>query len=159
MTSDTFWDMMLNVFVVAVMPSIGEELIFRGVIQKVFSNIFRSGHLAIWMTAFVFSAIHFQFYGFIPRFILGLIFGYLFFWSGKLWLPIITHFVNNAVPTIGAYITGLEKFNTTSDYPLLRQLIILPLPIVLSLLILLYFRNRSKPDTRKEMEHSPPVNN
>jgi len=159
MASDTFWVMILNVFVVAVMPAIGEELIFRGVIQKVFSNLFRSGHLAIWVTAFVFSTIHFQFYGFVPRFILGLIFGYLFFWSGRLWLPIITHFVNNAVPTIGAYITGMEKFNTPSEIPLWRQLILLPLPIVISLVILLYFRNKSKLDGGKIMDHAPLTNN
>jgi membrane protease YdiL (CAAX protease family) len=109
MTQDTFWVMILNLLMIAVLPAIGEELIFRGVFQKILSNLFRSGHMAIWVTAFLFSAIHFQFFGFVPRFILGLVFGYLFFWSGTLWLPVISHFVNNAVPVIGAFIYGWDK--------------------------------------------------
>ena len=93
----------------AVLPAIGEELIFRGVFQKIFYDFFKSGHMAIWVTAFLFSALHFQFYGFIPRLILGLVFGYLFFWSGTLWLPVLSHFVNNAVPVIGVYIQGWDN--------------------------------------------------
>jgi membrane protease YdiL (CAAX protease family) len=144
MASNTFLIMMLNVFVFALVPAIGEELIFRGVIQKVLSDLFRSGHPAIWVTAFVFSAIHFQFYGFIPRLILGLIFGYLFFWSGKIWVPVIAHFVNNAVPAIGVYLSGLEKFDTHTDIPYWLQFSVLPIAIVISLKILFYFRNKSK---------------
>lgn len=159
MASDTFAIMILNLVVVAVLPAIGEELIFRGVIQKILSGLFTSGHSAIWLTAFVFSAIHFQFYGFVPRIILGLIFGYLFFWSGKLWLPVIAHFVNNAVPTIGVYISGMEKFNSPSDIPVWKQLVILPLPMIVIILILMYFRNKSKPETGKSMDHSQLANN
>jgi membrane protease YdiL (CAAX protease family) len=158
MTSNTFWGMIMNVLVIAVIPAIGEELIFRGVIQKVLSNLFKSGHLAIWITAFVFSAIHLQFYGFVPRFILGLIFGYLFFWSGTLWLPVISHFVNNAVPTIGAYIQGLGSFNIPLDIPLWKQAIGLPLPIIISIMILLYFRNKSKKVAESGMNQYPSSN-
>jgi uncharacterized protein len=158
MTPDTFWAMILNILMIAVLPAIGEELIFRGVFQKILSDLFRSGHLAIWVTAFLFSAIHFQFFGFVPRFILGLVFGYLFFWSGTLWLPVISHFVNNAVPVIGACIYGWDKVNAPSDIPLWKQMIVLPLPVLISIVILLYFRNKSKKDAELSMNQSPLLN-
>ena len=139
--SANFGILMLNICVIAVLPALGEELIFRGVFQKILTDLFKSGHLAIWVTAFIFSALHFQFFGFIPRFILGLIFGYLFFWSGTIWLPVISHFVNNAFPVILTYTKGLEKVNTQPDFPLWQQAIFLPLPIIISLVILFYFRN------------------
>ena len=140
----TFWTMILNVMIIAVLPAIGEELIFRGVFQKLFHKLFRSGNVAVWVTAILFSTIHFQFYGFLPRFILGLIFGYLFLWSGKLWLPILAHFVNNAVPTIGACIQHLDKVNANPDFPVWKQMIFLPLPVIISFIILLYFRNKGR---------------
>ena len=138
--SNTYGIMIFNIFMLAVIPAIGEELIFRGVFQKIFYGLFKSGHLAIWVTAFAFSALHFQFFGFIPRFILGLVFGYLFYWSGTLWLPVISHFVNNAVPVIGAYIKSKGSFGILSW----EQIIILPLMVVVSIIILQYFRNKHK---------------
>ena len=98
--ADTLPGMLMNLFMIALLPAVAEELIFRGVFQKIFYRLLRSGHLAIWFTALIFSTIHFQFFGFVPRFILGLVFGYLFYWSGTLWLPVISHFVNNAFPVI-----------------------------------------------------------
>jgi membrane protease YdiL (CAAX protease family) len=142
--SNTFWAMMLNLLTIALIPAISEELIFRGVFQKIFNNLFKSGHIAIWFTAFIFSTIHFQFFGFIPRFILGLVFGYLFFWSGTLWLPVISHFINNAFPVILTYIQSMEKLNTSSHTSLWKQAFALPLPLVIILVILFYFRNKSK---------------
>jgi len=99
--------------------------------------------VAIWVTA-LFSAQYIFSFWIIPRFILGLVFGYLFFWSGTLWLPVISHFVNNAVPVVVAYIQGMEKFDAPVDTPLLKQAIALPLPILISLIILFYFRNNRR---------------
>jgi membrane protease YdiL (CAAX protease family) len=144
MISPAFGTMILNLFIIAILPAVAEEILFRGVLQKILYNLFKSGHVAIWVTAFIFSTIHFQFFGFIPRFILGLVFGYLFFWSGTLWLPVISHFVNNAVPVVVAYIQGMEKFDAPVDTPLLKQAIALPLPILISLIILFYFRNNRR---------------
>ena len=144
MISPAFGTMILNLFIIAILPALAEEILFRGVLQKILYNLFKSGHVAIWVTAFIFSTIHFQFFGFIPRFILGLVFGYLFFWSGTLWLPVISHFVNNAVPVVVAYIQGMEKFDAPVDTPLLKQAIALPLPILISLIILFYFRNNRR---------------
>ena len=145
MVSSSLGIMILNLFIIAVLPALAEEFIFRGVFQKIFYKLFRSGHLAVWFTAFLFSAIHFQFFGFAPRFILGLVFGYLFFWSGTLWLPVISHFVNNAFPVIMAYIQGMEKMTIPSELPLSQQAIGLPLPIIIGMIILLYFRNKYVP--------------
>jgi membrane protease YdiL (CAAX protease family) len=143
--------MIINLFIIAILPAVGEEFFFRGVLQKILIKLFKSGHVAIWVTAFIFSAMHFQFFGFVPRFILGLIFGYLFFWSGTLWLPVISHFINNAVPVIMAYKQGMEKFNAPPDTPLWKMALALPLPVAIGLIILFYFRNRSKINDRPEI--------
>jgi uncharacterized protein len=151
LVSPSFGIMILNLFIIAILPAVGEELFFRGVLQKLLIKLFRSGHAGIWITAIVFSFLHFQFFGFVPRFILGLIFGYLFFWSGTLWLPVISHFVNNAVPVIMVYIQGMEKFNAPSDTPLWKLALALPLPVAIGMLILFYFRKKSKINDRPDL--------
>lgn len=145
--SRTFLAMMLNLLMIAVLPAIGEELIFRGIFQKIFYKVFRSGHMAVWITAFIFSALHFQFFGFIPRLILGLVFGYIYLWSGTLWLPVISHFVNNAVPVIGSYALGWGIIGTNPDISLLKQMPGLTMPVIIIIAILLYFRNKSKTES------------
>lgn len=103
--------MMVNLFILALVPAVGEEMLFRGVIQQIFQKWFRSGIAAVLVTAFIFSTLHLQFYGFIPRFILGIVFGLLFLWSRSLWLPFIAHMVNNSVPVIISYYSGWENLN------------------------------------------------
>ncbi len=99
-------DLIFNLLLVAVLAGLGEELFFRGILQKIFGE-WRNAILAIWMAAFIFSAIHLQFYGFFPRMLLGAFFGYLLFWSGNLWLPILAHTVNNGLAVLFYYL----KFN------------------------------------------------
>jgi len=89
--------------IVAIVPAIGEELLFRGVLQKIVINWTKNPHLGIWITAILFSALHMQFFGFFPRLLLGLMFGYIFLWSKSLWLPIIGHFINNGSVVIASY--------------------------------------------------------
>lgn len=96
-------DMIFNLVVIAVVPAIGEELLFRGYLQQKFGNWLSNQHTGILITAFLFSAIHFHFQGMIPRFVLGVLLGYLFYWSKTLWLPIIAHFANNAQAVILSY--------------------------------------------------------
>jgi membrane protease YdiL (CAAX protease family) len=141
MTQDSFPIMLLNLLMIAILPAIGEELIFRGIFQKIFYRIFRSGNLAIWVTAFIFSAIHLQFFGFLPRFILGLIFGYLFLWSGNLWMPVIAHFVNNAISVIVSYIQSPDSASGSPDIPFSNRLAGLAFSLIIFCLILLYFRD------------------
>ncbi len=89
-----------NLFIIAIMAAIVEEFLFRGALQRIINRIVPNYHIAVWVTAVIFSAIHMQFYGFVPRVILGIILGYVFIWSGNLWVPIIVHAVNNALSVI-----------------------------------------------------------
>jgi membrane protease YdiL (CAAX protease family) len=142
---------LFNIFMIAVLPAIGEELMFRGVLQKQFSDWFRNNHMAIWFTAFLFSAMHMQFYGFLPRFFLGVIFGYLFFWSGSIWLPIIAHFINNTIAVTvyflinnGKINESVEEIGTTGH----GSLIYLPISIILIAVILFQiYKQEEKPTT------------
>lgn len=85
----------IALIVIAVIPAVGEEVLFRGIIQRKLAKRWANVHLSIWLTATVFSAIHIQFYGFVPRLLLGALFGYLYYWSGRLSVAIFAHFVNN----------------------------------------------------------------
>jgi membrane protease YdiL (CAAX protease family) len=100
----TIKELIINLMLVAVLAGLGEELFFRGIIQKVLSekqNMF----VAIWLAAFIFSTIHLQFYGFFPRLLLGAFFGYLLVWSNNLWLPILAHTLNNALGVVFYYLS------------------------------------------------------
>lgn len=92
--------LLLNLFIIAVLPAFGEEFLFRGVLQRLLHEWLRNIHVAVFVSALAFSAMHLQFYGLLPRFFLGLVFGYLFFWTGSLWIPIFAHFLNNATAVI-----------------------------------------------------------
>ena len=105
---DHIGGMFFNIFMIAILPALGEELIFRGLIQKIFLRWTGNVHVAIIVTGFLFSLMHMQFYGFFPRWLLGVIFGYLLVWSGTLWLPIFAHFVNNAVAVFLSYLIHKE---------------------------------------------------
>lgn len=85
----------MNLLVIALLAGVGEELLFRGVLQKIFIGWTKNIHAGVLITAFIFSAIHLQFFGFIPRFVLGALLGYLFVWSKSLWIPIFAHTLNN----------------------------------------------------------------
>ena len=100
--------LLLNLLVMAVIPAIVEEFYFRGALQKIFIRLFKNAHVAIWVTAIIFSAIHVQFYGFFPRMLLGLIFGYAFLWSRNIWVPVFAHFLNNASVTLIAFFYARE---------------------------------------------------
>lgn len=97
-------DLLLNLFMIGLIPAVGEELVFRGVVQRIFSDWWKNKHVAIWITAVLFSAMHMQFYGFLPRMVLGAMLGYLYVWSGSLLLPMLAHFTNNAGAVIFTYL-------------------------------------------------------
>lgn len=115
LTTNNLSVLLLNLFMVAVLPAIGEELIFRGIIQKHFANITKSQIWGIIISALIFSAFHLQFKGFIPRFALGVMFGFMYSWSGSLWLPIIAHFVNNSIATVGYMMLGTGAIDSTVE--------------------------------------------
>ncbi|MBL4669162.1 MAG: CPBP family intramembrane metalloprotease [Flavobacteriales bacterium] len=101
--------------IVAIVPAIGEELLFRGVLQKIFINWSKNAHLGIWVSAILFSALHMQFFGFFPRLLLGILFGYIFYWSKSLWVPILGHFINNGVVVVISYLYPEMVNNTESS--------------------------------------------
>jgi uncharacterized protein len=102
-----------NIVLMAVIPAFSEELVFRAALGRLFKNWTHSIHWAAILTAFVFSAIHIQFYGFLPRFVLGLGLAYLFFWSGSIWWPIAAHFINNFIAVMAAFL--FQNGYTTID--------------------------------------------
>jgi membrane protease YdiL (CAAX protease family) len=112
---------LVNLFIVAVLPAIGEELLFRGVLQKMIKMMTKNSHAAIWITAALFSALHLQFFGFLPRLLLGVLFGYLLEWSGTLWLPIMAHFINNAAGVLIFFFTGEGLVPDQPDAPVFNN--------------------------------------
>lgn len=103
LNTSSFGMMIVNLFVMALLPAVCEEMMFRGWLQRVLGNRLNY-HVAIWVSAFIFSAIHFQFYGFVPRMIIGAALGYLYCYTGSLWASIIAHFTNNAAAVITAFL-------------------------------------------------------
>ncbi len=151
---DTTGYFILTIFVIAVIPGVGEELLFRGFLQNILRRIFKNDHVAIWIAAILFSAIHFQFYGFIPRMLLGALFGYLYLWSGNLLIPIIAHFINNSVSLIALYIyqKGLTDIDveSTEALPTMYILIFSALFVV----TLVYFKNNlAKINSHERLDH------
>lgn len=99
-------NLIVNLLIVGVMAGIAEELFFRGALQRVLQSCHIPAVAAVWITAVIFSAVHMQFFGFVPRLLLGAFFGYLLLWSGSVWLPVAAHVFNNCMFVILNYITG-----------------------------------------------------
>ncbi len=98
---------LINIVIIAILPALGEEFFFRGILQKILSDWFNRIHLGIIIAAICFSAFHMQFYGFLPRLLLGIYFGYLFYWSNNIWLPVLAHFLNNAIAVTLSYFSNV----------------------------------------------------
>jgi len=152
---DNIGSLAVNLVMIALLPALGEELIFRGIFQKILTKMFSSGHAAVLVTAFVFSAMHFQFYGFIPRFILGIVFGYLFLWSGTIWLPVIAHFFNNAISVIMSYLQAPELTLVQPEIQVMQKIGSVLFPIVVVSIIMLYFRRKSVVRSRLQTGQDP----
>jgi len=103
-----FSSFMMNFLVIAVLAAIGEEFCFRGALQGLMNHT----KTAIWITAIIFAAIHMQFYGFVPRMLMGALFGYMLIWTKNLWVPIAMHCTNNGVIAILYYIANLRQIDT-----------------------------------------------
>lgn len=146
MTYESPVGLIINLFLIAILPGIGEEIVFRGILQKNFEWITKNHHVAIWIAAIIFSAIHFQFAGFIPRMILGAVLGYLFYYTQNLWVPIIAHIFNNGLQVLADYFykeemssLDIENMETVPWYAGLISLV-----LVIGLLVYLKNSNQSK---------------
>lgn len=120
---NNFGEFLFGFFVIAVVAGVGEEILFRGVLQNSLHKLTKNPHAAIWIAAFIFSAIHMQFYGFVPRMLLGAMFGYLYVWSGNIWYPIIAHIANNGIAIIMAYTISDVNLDETEAVPVVYQVI------------------------------------
>ena len=137
--------LLINIIVLAIFPAIAEEYFFRGSIMHILQKIVKNQHIAIWLTAIIFSAIHVQFFGFFPRVILGAFFGYMLVWTNNIWVPIVGHFVNNAAVTILAYYYTMqgktfEDLQSYDNYSIFLYLGSLLLTIAVAIL----FNKKSK---------------
>ncbi len=137
----------LNLLIVAGLAALSEEIFFRGALQQFLQEKYRSGHVAVWVSALIFSVIHFQFYGFFPRLVLGALLGYLFLYTRNLWVPILVHFINNATVIVLSYFWSdtewmhdLEETELTTSFA-----VIAAASVALTILL---FRNYRKRNTR-----------
>ena len=116
LTVDTFGGLLFNLLVIALIPAVGEELTFRGVLQQSLTRGLKNPHVAIFLSAAIFSFIHFQFLGFLPRMFLGILLGYMFYVSGSLWTSILMHFVNNGAAVVLYYLNHKGIINVDVDH-------------------------------------------
>jgi membrane protease YdiL (CAAX protease family) len=108
--------LLMNMVILVLLPALGEELIFRGIVQRIFMRWVASPHAAIWICGALFSAIHMQWLGFFPRWLLGVELGYLAWFTGSLWPAVLSHATHNALSIGVAQATGFsEQSNADSD--------------------------------------------
>jgi hypothetical protein len=118
----TFADYIISLIMIAILPALFEEILFRGALQKLLINWFQNPHIAIIITSILFSAVHGSYYGFLPRMGLGLLLGYLYYYSKSIWLNITMHFINNGIAITALYM-ATQKGQSAKDamdesYPL-----------------------------------------
>jgi uncharacterized protein len=144
----TIGGLMVNILMIGILPAVGEELLFRGVIQRLFHEWSKNIHLAVFFSAFLFSFIHFQFYGFIPRFALGMVMGYAFYWTGSLWTPILIHFINNTMAVLVYYYTSMQgvgkSYETVGTAEGLLWPLVVSVPLTVFFLWKIYHSHKSK---------------
>ena len=139
-------DLLINLFAVALIPAIVEELYFRGALQKTLLAWSGKPIVAIVVTAIIFSAFHFSYFGFLSRMVLGIVLGFIFEYSRTIWLPIILHFINNGIAIITLYTVrgNQQKMNKVMDENL---------PLywgIVAVALVIYFLHCLKKDTNYE---------
>lgn len=137
--------LIVSVLIVGVLAGLSEELFFRGGMQRIVMCMKLNPHLVIWTVAVIFSLFHFQFFGFVPRVLLGAFFGYLVWWSGCLWLPIIVHALNNSIVVVSTWlnvndfsIVNIDKIG--SDTGSTGDIILVVVSLILTTVSLIYLR-------------------
>jgi len=109
------WDVLLNVVAIGLLTAVVEEFMFRGVIQTIFTRWTKNTHAAVWITAIMFSAFHLEFFGFLPRVLLGVFMGYFVAWSGSIWTGVWAHFINNSSIVVVTYLFQNKTIKTDPD--------------------------------------------
>lgn len=106
-----FIPVLMGVLIIGVLTGFSEELFFRGGLQGILTRGSIGIGVSVWVTAIIFSAMHFQFFGFLPRLIMGVFFGYLLVWTKSIWVPVFAHILNNSIVVITAAINGNQSIN------------------------------------------------
>lgn len=145
--------LILNLLIIAVVAGLGEELFFRGCLQQIIQKIVKNQHFAVWIAAIVFSAMHFQFYGFIPRVLLGAVLGYMFVWSGTIWVPVVVHTVNNVIGVVLAFLYyGTPQYEDLSVYSLEKNMWITILSLIFTVILIIFmYKKRYKTPENAEL--------
>ncbi len=145
---------LFNIIVLALIPAIGEELLFRGVLQNIVGRWLHNPQVVIWIVAVIFSAIHLQFFGFVPRLLLGAFFGYLYLWSKNILLPIFGHFVNNAGATVISFYYARQgkSYDELNAFELQSWWIYLVAFIFTLIFVLLFYRTTQKENDGERLE-------
>lgn len=107
--------LVIAILVVGILAGLSEEMFFRGALQRLLVTGTWNRHLAVWFAAFIFSAVHMQFFGFIPRLLLGAFFGYTALWTGNLWIPVIAHAFNNSLVAIAMWLRQTQTMKVDVD--------------------------------------------
>jgi uncharacterized protein len=107
-TKEHWYEAVINVVLIGVIPAIGEEMMFRGILQQQIGRLLKNEHVMVWLSAAIFSAIHMQFEGFLARMVLGALLGYLYVWTRNLWVPMIVHLLNNSLQIIAIYAANIK---------------------------------------------------
>lgn len=147
-------DLMTNLLILGLFAAVSEEFFFRGALQQFIHEKVRNDHLSVWITALIFSAIHFQFFGFLPRLLLGALLGYLFLYTRNLWSAIFFHFINNASVVLLSFFWG------DSDWMQQMEALPITLPFAVAALAggvitFLLFRTYRKRTASVSMSHHP----
>jgi uncharacterized protein len=135
---------LLGLVVIALLPAISEELLFRGILQRQLRVLTRNPHVAIWLSGFIFSLIHMQMFGLVPRWLLGVLFGYLYYYSANLYIPMLCHFFNNGIIVVMYYLnkTGavdMDPESLESSGPWYLAIV----SLIATTALVLYFRKRT----------------
>jgi len=141
-------DLLFSIFLVGILPAIGEELFFRGILQKIFIQIFKKAWPGIIFTAALFSAFHGQFMGFIPRMAMGIVLGALYWFSGSIFVSMIGHFIFNTINVLLIYFKIAEMDSKTSSGWVISLTGLASMVIVI--LLIKYLRNHSSTSFEKE---------
>ena len=143
--TDSTGTFLFNILLFGVVAGVGEELLFRGVFQRIFEKVTKNPHIVIWVVAFIFSAFHFQFYGLIPRMLIGALLGYMLLYTRSIWVPILAHFTNNTLSVVSYYFVSdtqqIEQFDEMGIHSM-QWLPLLSLIVVISLVVLMKKMNR-----------------
>jgi membrane protease YdiL (CAAX protease family) len=142
--------LLLNLFVIAFLAALTEEFFFRGILLRIIGRWIKNHHVVIWSVALIFSVIHMQFYGLIPRMLLGAYLGYLLYWSKNIWVPVVAHFCNNAMSVIGMANSDLKENSYISGEIPESEMLSFVIVAIITFILFWYATNRLRIRCRRD---------